>query len=456
LTVVQTNYILILVLGSILSVLISANTVGVVFGPSAVGQPQDDVTITKSLSSDKFGLGDSAIVTISVKSNSSSHIKNVSLTDIVPPMFLAEPKELFSNNVLIKQLSPFEKSNVVMYVISPGKNVELSKNWTFPLSPARITFKVDNSSATITKYSNSPSVTLIAKPEHQDWINTYWPLYLFILVLIATGCGAFGGAISNSIRYRSQGSGVISKVVRESNDYVFEVEYDNFIELDSVCNIKVTSYAKNPVPAPVAPSPKVPCRLYCDQQKIHEFDVDVGRDKDNPLESKGRHPVTKYDAYWQIQIPGLESIEITVQKRSLAKDILAGFAAGFITLLFLIVTTNLVSNTNYPANLISITTLSVSAFIAGFIPLQIIDKATGQLQERLKIYNADNAKLTTENIRVSGHLTMSKIKGTEFATYFEDYVEQNRAAIQAAVEAEPLIMNAIQRARDFKSFLQSL
>jgi uncharacterized repeat protein (TIGR01451 family) len=106
LTVVQRNYNLILVLGSILSVLICANTAGVVFGPSVVGQLQDDVTITKSLSNDKFGLGDSAIVTISIKSNSSSQIKNVSLTDIVPPMFIAEPKELFSNNVLIKQLTP--------------------------------------------------------------------------------------------------------------------------------------------------------------------------------------------------------------------------------------------------------------------------------------------------------------------------------------------------------------
>jgi hypothetical protein len=121
------------------------------------------VIITKSLSNDKFGLGDSAIVTVSIKSNSSSHIKNVSLIDIVPPMFLAEPKELFSNNALIKQLTPFEKNNVIIYVISSGKNLELSKNWTFPLSPARITFKVDNSSGAITKYSNAPSVTLIGK-----------------------------------------------------------------------------------------------------------------------------------------------------------------------------------------------------------------------------------------------------------------------------------------------------
>lgn len=439
------NCIIVTVFIIMLGLLASTNYIGVLFGPSTYAETTDDVTITKSITDDKFTIGDSSIVTVSIESNIGSQIKNASFTDIVPSVFFAEPKELFSNNILTKRLSPFEKNNVIIYSISPVKEIELSKNWTFPLSSAKVTYKIGNSNETFTKFSNSPSVTIVSKSQPVDWINDYWTLYLFILFLIATGSGALGGAISNYLKYRSQANGVITKVIRENNDYLFEVEYDNFIELHSDCNIKISSYAKNP--GVVNQTPIFRCYLYCKNEAIHSFDVLVGRDMDNPLESKAKHPVIADDSYWKLGVDGMANIKVIIEKRSLSKDVVAGFASGFITLLFLIVTTNLVSNNTYPANLVSITTLSVSAFIAGFIPLQILDKATGQLQERFKVINAALADQNNENIRIREKLAKAILKGTELTAHVEQL---------PTLLPDKNINVAVQKARDFKSFLERL
>ena len=83
--------------------------------------------------------------------------------------------------------------------------------------------------------------------------------------------------------------------------------------------------------------------------------------------------------------------------------------------------TSLVSNNTYPVNVVSIITLIVSTFIAGFIPFQILDKATGQLKDRINILKNESSLQAKQIIALTNtmnRITYNQLRKIPYFLYF--------------------------------------
>jgi hypothetical protein len=120
----------------------------------------------------------------------------------------------------------------LVYVISPSDNLHLSKNWTVTLPPAHVTFTVNN--RTNSSNSNPIDITIAAEPDTTDWIISQWYWYVVVLLLIAVVFGSIGGLMNYVIKY-SKKRGMASTVQRETTDYIFDIDFDNFMEVKAEC-----------------------------------------------------------------------------------------------------------------------------------------------------------------------------------------------------------------------------
>jgi hypothetical protein len=358
----------------------------VVSGDSTVSPSltESPIKITKSLTDNKLFGNASTIVVLKISKQSTSTVNDIRISDIVPPMFKAEPNELFKNNVFQKQIPSFGNADSFTYSISPVKDMALSKDWTFSLPSAQATYKLSNNSQILTAISSAPSITLIPA-EQFKWWTVDWPLYLIILILIASSFGAIGGAINYFIKYRSTSKVITSRVDLRDEKYVFEVEYTNYIELGDSCYVKISAYRKGPLPN--NEHSEIKCYLFVGGKEEYNFKIEVGDDENHKKETSDSHVINNKNAYLGIRVGELNigKIDIIFTQKSLSKDVIAGFMAGLVTLLTLQITATVIASEAYPANVQSLITLVVSTLVAGLVPFQILDKATAQLQETVKI-----------------------------------------------------------------------
>lgn len=77
------------------------------------------------------------------------------------------------------------------YSISPKNDLELSRDWTFPMPGDQITYKLGNNSQVFSASSNTPNLTLVSA-QKPNWTIENWPLYVFTLISIASIFGAIG------------------------------------------------------------------------------------------------------------------------------------------------------------------------------------------------------------------------------------------------------------------------
>ena len=346
------------------------------------------INITKSVSSENLSKSASLVILLKITKQGSTPVKEVTVTDLVPPMLAGEPKELFKNNIFQKHWTILNNSDYFSYSVSPKNDFELSKDWSFAMPSAQVTYKVDNDTHIKSSGSNSPNLTLLSE-EITDWKTSLWPLYVMILLSIAISSGAAGGAINYVLKYRSGSMAIVSKREIIKPSYVIEVEYANYIEVGDTCNIKVTSYFTT------APSiVNIKCSIFVNGEEESSFPINIGQDKEHKEVKEESYLINNKDAHLEIKEEGttdVENIKINVTRRSLGRDIGAGAAAGSITLLALVTTTTAISGDatwvsldTYPQNVQSMVTLFVTCFIAGLVPFQILDKATGQLVDRSK------------------------------------------------------------------------
>lgn len=428
----------------------------IVFGddPVSTASDPDPVTITKSVSTDELPMNGSAIIVLTIKNLQASTVNDFAITDIIPPMFSAEPKELIKNNIFQAQIGLLGNASSFTYSISPVKDLKLSKDWTLLLPAAQATYKVNNSIQVHSAISKSPPITLIS--DHTDWWTIHWPLYLIVLISIASAFGAIGGLINYIIKYRSSNKAITSNSELEFEGYGFDLEYSNYIGLGDSWSIKVSSYRKIDLPAG-GTDPEIRCCLFVGGKEEYSFKIEIGNNQNNKKDTSGSYIINAKNAYLVIKVGDKNSdqIDIIFIQESLTKDVIAGFAAGLVTLLTLQIAATVIASQAYPANVQSLITLVVSALIAGLVPFQILEKATSQLQETIKVVRAQNEqgilKIKEADAQKKIIVDIAYDNTTEFKQFVDTVLN---AAPDTVINTHQLLEFASERAKNLKKILE--
>jgi hypothetical protein len=361
----------------------------------------NDITITKTVSDNRILKNESVVVTIIINNAKNITLKDISLSDIVPPMFSVKPETVFPNNIIIRHFQTISNSFPISYSITPKNELDLSKDWEFQLPPSQVTFKIANDTKISTKTSNPIQVTLVEQPD-LPWYTTNWVLYVLTLLIISAISGLVGGLINYLTRYKINLNTISRSFTHKINDNTnhinleFDVKYDDNISLNGQSTVSVACFEIEPGPNDTT-ARKMSCDLFYDTEYSRQsFDLQISKKEDPKISSK-TFVIERAGALLRIGLEGISTIEnpqyllgeIKTDKPPLKKHALAGLAAGLIVLLFLQVSSSLVTNHTYPANVQSMITLTVTAFIAGFIPFQILDRATSQLENKVQILERD-------------------------------------------------------------------
>ena len=296
---------------------------------------------------------------------------------------------------MIKENIPYiDKSYKFMYLIVPKTNIPITQNWTFSLSPTQVTYEIQNKKNIFPPEFSTvlENITLMPKPSEAKWYdNLSADVLLYVVVLIALSIlsGLLGGVINYVIGYRSlnQIYNKNIKIASSIDNLTNNIKYDDYIEAGNSTNVRISCYSNS-----LTNNTKtILCYLYYHGKSSGQDPLEIipSDDKDQPIEYD-QDFLIQDGANLRILINNRGDsnlvIPINVTKANTLKtSSLAGIAAGLITLLTLMTITSIVANNTYPVNVVSIITLIVSTFIAGFIPFQILDKATGQLKDRINI-----------------------------------------------------------------------
>ncbi|NOJ29653.1 MAG: hypothetical protein DA328_05735 [Nitrososphaeraceae archaeon] len=342
------------------------------------------------------------LVTINVKNDRHLTIKNVLISDSVPSMFLIKPENTYKDNTITQRFLSLNDSISLSYIIVPKKELDLTSNWQFVLPSSQIKYDVtmNNESRTINKLSKPVTVTIVKNSD--ETADYSWIGYVLVLLFISALSGFLGGLVNYFSGYKRNLNLITRSFTYDIIDQNIKlnVKYDDNIFPNGNSTVTV-SYFKlmhdNPSPE------KITCQLFYSNipSEGDSFDIPIS------------DPNNKKEVFYSFTIkkphPSLEILfgndlkskytinTITVEERSWKKYSMAGLAAGLIVLLFLQISSSLVTNHTFPANVQSMITLTITAFIAGFIPFKILDRATSQLEGKLQVvrdaYDQANTKV---------------------------------------------------------------
>jgi hypothetical protein len=348
---------------------------------------KDKVSISKSVYKDKISNNDSAIITVSVKNNNNLLLEDIIVTDTVPRMFDVYPSNSFSNNVIKMNLESINNSYIFSYGITskPAQNFDRQ---IISLPPASIQYKIEKNNLTINdiKMSNTEEITI--ESIKKDWINTDWGWYVAMLLAIAGTSGFVGGIINHIIGYRVILESVIKNSILKSSDerFEFDIRYVDNIPIGEITKIIINNIKPE---EPGSLEKQITCTLYYgNEASTQSYTIRGNGEIHFIIERENTIIQIFINDYPQdlLKLP----LKIGGKKRGLKENAIAGFASGLVVLLALLVASSFVTNHTYPANVQSMITLIVSSIVAGFIPFQILDRATGQLADKIKIIPKEN------------------------------------------------------------------
>jgi|SRR5215211_443328 len=373
---------------------------------------KNKISISKSVSKSKISTNESAIVSILIKNDNNFELKDVVIIDAVPDIFDINPINTFPNNTVKMNLSNIKGTFIITYGITPKLSQHFD-NQIISLPSALLQYSIENDNRTINDIKSSNMTDLKIVSIKKDWIETNWQWYVIILLAIAGISGLVGGIINHIIGYRVILESIMRKTTLKSNDGIFQ--FDIYYKDNIPIGETTTVIINNKSPSETGSiDQQITGSLYYGDEPSNQTSTVIGAGQIQfIIEKENANIRISINDYPEeiLKIP----IKIGGKKRGLKENALAGIAAGLVVLLALLVTSSFVTNHTYPANVQSIITLIVSSIIAGFIPFQILDRATGQLAGKIDIIPTDsNTQLNFLRHMKQSLLDSKKIIGQHF------------------------------------------
>lgn len=343
---------------------------------------KNKISISKSVSKNKISTNESAIISILIKNDNNFEIKDVVITDSVPNIFYTYPINTFPNNDVKMNLSNIKETYIITYGITPKQNQNFD-NQIISLPSALLQYKIEKDNQTINDIKSSNGVDLRIESIKKDWIETNWQWYVIILLAIAGISGLFGGIINHIIGYRVFLESIKRKTTLKSSDgkFEFDIYYIDNIPIGETTTVFINDKSLNEIRSI---DQQITGSLYYGEEPSNQTSTVTGAGQIQFIIEKDNANIRIWLNDYREEILKIP-LKIGGKKRGLKENALAGVASGFVVLLALLVASSFVTNHNYPANVQSIITLIVSSIISGFIPFQILDRATGQLAGKIEI-----------------------------------------------------------------------
>lgn len=348
---------------------------------------KNKISISKSVSKSKISTNESAIISILIKNDNNFEIKDVVITDSVPNLFDTYPINTFPNNDVKMNLSNIKGTYIITYGITPKQSQNFD-NQIISLPSALLQYKIEKYNQTINDIKSSNVVNFSIESIKQDWIENNWQWYVIILLAIAGTSGLVGGIINHVIGYHVILESTKRKRILKSSDgkFGFDIYYIDNIPIGEITTVIIN----NKSPTEIGSIDKqITGSLYYGEEPSNQTSTVTGAGQIQFIIEKENANIRIWLNDYREEILKIP-IKIGGKKRGLKENALAGVASGFVVLLALLVASSFVTNHNYPANVQSIITLIVSSMIAGFIPFQILDRATGQLAGKIEIIPTDS------------------------------------------------------------------
>lgn len=363
---------------------------------SAVGP----VSVTKSVEPTRILDNGSAGVVVTISNPSAKNIENITLTETLPQIFIPQPKLIFNEaNVLSQKVDFLRVGNAysVSYSFGLTEDVKVPKNLSLSLVPSTVTYQIAGENKVYSLQSNPVKLSITGSPPAQTKQSS-WPSWYYDIILLLSISflfGVFGGWVNYYIGRPVKKEDVYTSSIdlsdRTENRYSLKISYDNIVSAGESCNVTYTCYRLDKTSATGDNVFYAYLTTSERGKKISSNFLPAGADQTDVKTGMFQLYVPKKgDYYLNIQERAMNTdvirgVSIFAAERKAWVDMVAGGAAGLMTLLGLIGASALFTNEVLRVNAQTMITLTVSTFIAGFIPFQVIEKASGALKDKLRI-----------------------------------------------------------------------
>ena len=236
---------------------------------------------------------------------------------------------------------------------------------------------------------------------------------MIILLAIAGTSGLVGGIINHIIGYRIILESIPRKTTLKTSDgiFQFDIYYIDNIPIGETTTVIINNKSPTEIGSI---DQQITGSLYYGDEPSNQTSTVTGSSQIQSIIEKENANIRIWLNDYREEILKIP-IKIGGKKRGLKENALAGVASGLVVLLALLVASSFVTSHNYPTNVQSIIILIVSSIISGFIPFQILDRATGQLAGKIEIIPIDsNTHLSYLRHMKQSLLDSKKIIGQDF------------------------------------------
>ena len=249
---------------------------------------------------------------------------------------------------------------------------------------AKATFHSPSGSAVLT--SQTPKVEV-----HQsvNWSSSLvQAVFLLIPAFVIGGMGSIINSFANLVTRK----GRMMKQQYTTGDYTLNLGYSDYARIGEKYTVKLEGSKKDG-----APDAELIVAVKNEIDSMTQSRI-MGISQTEPKQDTWELTLTSpYMHYFEVGIKDYEEKSrlgsIFVDRKNLQSDFLLGGVAGMVVLIGLQAIALQFNSSGYIVNTQNIITLAVLCLIAGFVPQQIIDKATSDLKQQLRLtqQQADNA-----------------------------------------------------------------
>jgi uncharacterized repeat protein (TIGR01451 family) len=369
----------------------------ILLGPPIFGyaQPSDESSIflTKVVSPNSFSSGGTGTVLLTIENNSDRNITDITMTDALPDGFIATDRSLFVNsNILTTKIDLLRSGSrySIGYPIQSPEQASVPAIVYFPQAKAIL----DGGGAVLT--SQIPKVEI---NQSVNWSNSLaQAVSLLIPAFIIGGLGSTINSFANLVTRK----GRTMKQDYVIGDYMLKLDYSDYARIGEKYSVKLDGSKKDGAPDAeliVAVKNQIDSVM-----QSHVLRITQTEPKSETWELTLASP---YMHYFEVGLKDDEKKKsrlgsIFVDRKNLRSDFLLGGVAGVVVLIGLQAIALQFNSSGYIINTQNVITLAVLCLVAGFVPQQIIDKATSDLKQQLRLtqQHAENANVAATSAAI--------------------------------------------------------